>query len=113
MAAATLAFDDHLDQVFQALGNRTRRALLAVLASGPAKVTDLARPFGISLNAVSKHLAVLERAGLIERTITGRIHSCALEGAPMADADAWLRRYRAFWGDRLDRLTRYVENDMP
>ncbi|HUV32896.1 MAG TPA: transcriptional regulator, partial [Devosiaceae bacterium] len=62
--------------------------------------------------AVSKHLAVLERAGLIERTISGRVHSCALEAGPMADAESWLRAYERFWGDRLERFAHYVENEM-
>lgn len=111
-AATSMSDDDRLDLVFQALANRTRRALLKALADGPAKVTDLARPFGMSLNAISKHLSVLERAGLIDRTVTGRVHSCALDAAPMADADEWLRTYEVFWTDRLDRFAQYVENEM-
>lgn len=110
--AAAMSADDRLDRVYQALANRTRRALIAMLAAGPARVTDLARPFGISLNAVSKHLAVLERAGLLTRTVSGRVHSCKLEAAPMADAERWLRGYEAFWTGQLDSFARYVENEM-
>jgi DNA-binding transcriptional ArsR family regulator len=98
-----------LDLVFQALANRTRRALLLRLAAGPAKVTDLAKPFGMSLNAVSKHVQVLEKAGLINRTISGRVHTCALRAEPMADAQQWLETYETFWNEQLDSLARYVE----
>ncbi len=108
----TMSADDRLDLVYQALANRTRRALIAMLAAGPAKVTDLARPFGMSLNAISKHLAVLERAGLLSRTVTGRTHSCALQAAPMADAERWLRHYESFWTGQLDSFARYVEDEM-
>lgn len=102
--------DDRLDMVFQALSNRTRRSLLNGLKSGPAKVTDLAKPFGMSLNAVSKHLLVLERAGLIKRTIAGRVHECALEAAPMASAEEWISTYETFWNQQLDQFAAYVEN---
>jgi DNA-binding transcriptional ArsR family regulator len=89
--------DDRLDLVFHALGNRTRRALLQRLAKGAARVTDLAVPFDMSLPAISRHLAVLERAGLINRSVRGRVHSCALDVAPMATAEEWLAAYREFW----------------
>jgi DNA-binding transcriptional ArsR family regulator len=101
--------EDRLDRVFHALSNRTRRALLKRLARGTAKVTDLAEPFGISLNAVSKHLIVLEDAGLIRRTVEGRIHRCALEAGPMATAEEWLSAYEKFWTSQLDRFAEYVE----
>ena len=101
--------EDRLDRVFHALSNRTRRALLKRLAEGAAKVTDLAEPFGVSLNAISKHLIVLEDAGLIRRTIEGRIHRCALEAGPMATADEWLGAYEKFWTAQLDRFADYVE----
>jgi DNA-binding transcriptional ArsR family regulator len=101
--------DDRLDDVFHALANRTRRALLASLADGPARVTDLAAPHGMSLNAISKHLFVLERAGLVRRTGRGRAKSCALDAAPMASADQWIQAYRSFWNERVDRLARFVE----
>jgi DNA-binding transcriptional ArsR family regulator len=103
--------EDRLDRVFHALSNRTRRALLKQLADGAAKVTDLAAPFGMSLNAVSKHLIVLERAGLIRRTVEGRIHRCALEAGPMATAEHWLSAYEKFWTQQLDRFADFVERE--
>jgi len=102
--------DDRLDQVFHALANRTRRELLASLANGPARVTELAEPHGMSLNAVSKHLFVLERAGLIRRAKSGHVQSCVLEAAPMASAEEWIRGYRRFWRRRVDRLAAFVED---
>jgi DNA-binding transcriptional ArsR family regulator len=101
--------DDRLDDIFHALANRTRRALLGTLASGPARVTELAGPHGMSVNAISKHLFVLEEAGLIQRRRDGHIQSCVLAAAPMATADEWLRNYRRFWGVQLDRLAEFVE----
>jgi DNA-binding transcriptional ArsR family regulator len=101
--------DDRLDLVFHALGNRTRRALLQRLAKGAARVTDLAVPFDMSLPAISRHLAVLERAGLINRSVRGRVHSCALDVAPMATAEEWLAAYREFWNGQLDRLAGFLE----
>ena len=107
--AQSLTLDDRLDLVFQALANRTRRELLRRVSAGPARVTDLAAPFGMSLPAVSKHLGILERAGLINRSIKGREHSCALGAAPMASAAEWLNAYQAFWHGNLDSLARFVE----
>jgi len=109
MDAAALA-DDHLDTVFHALANRTRRALLKRLSAGAAKVTDLAEPFGMSLNAISKHLLVLEGAGLIRRTVNGRTHICALEAGPLAPAEEWLSAYEHYWSGQLDDFAAYVEN---
>jgi DNA-binding transcriptional ArsR family regulator len=103
--------DQQLDYVFQALGNRTRRALLARLRNGPSMVTELARPFDMSLNAVSKHLAVLERAGLVKRSIEGRVHSCSLGTAPMAEASEWLLEYREFWKGNLQNLKQFMESE--
>jgi DNA-binding transcriptional ArsR family regulator len=103
--------DDRLDRVFQALSDRTRRALLRRLEAGPAMVTELAEPFRMSLPAVSKHLRVLEAAALIERRIDGRVHRCSLNAAPLAEAERWLGHYRLFWQDRLAALARYVEDD--
>ena len=101
--------DDRLDAVFHALGDRTRRALLARLASRPARVTELAQPFDMSLPAVSRHIRVLESAGLIARSVDGRVHQCSLAAAPMKTAEAWLDRYRRFWEGNLDALARLVE----
>jgi DNA-binding transcriptional ArsR family regulator len=109
MDTATFA-DDRLDTVFHALANRTRRALLKRLSTGAAKVTDLAEPFGMSLNAISKHLLVLEGAGLIRRTVNGRVHICALEAGPMAPAEAWLSAYERYWTGQLDSLAAFVED---
>jgi DNA-binding transcriptional ArsR family regulator len=101
--------DNRLDDVFHALANRTRRALLQALASGPARVTELARPHGMSVNAISKHLFVLERAGLVRRTRQGHIQSCLLDAGPMAAADDWIGSYRRFWNGQIDRLASFVE----
>ena len=103
--------DDQLDDIFHALANRTRRALLASLAEGPARVTELAEPHGMSVNAISKHLFVLERAGLIRRAQKGHIQSCVLAAEPMATADEWLGHYRGFWDRKLDQLADFVERD--
>lgn len=98
-----------LDRTFAALSDPTRRGLLATLAQGPRTVGDLAQPLPISLVAVIKHLTVLERAGLVRRTRRGRTVECALTAAPLGDAEAWLRGYQSFWSQRLDGLTRYLE----
>ena len=98
-----------LDAVFGALADRTRRSILARLAEGPASVGELARPFDISLPAVSKHLKVLERAGLLARDRFGRVHRCRLHPAAMTEAEHWIARTRAFWEGRLDGLARYLE----
>ena len=102
-----------LDLLFRALGDRTRRALLARLAERPARVTDLAEPFAISLPAVSRHIRVLERARLVVRNVDGRVHRCSLDPVPLEAVDLWLDRYRRFWTENLDALARYVERDEP
>lgn len=104
-----LAEDERLDGIFHALSNRTRRALLRELTDGPARVTELAEPHGMSVAAISKHLFVLERAGLIRRTQHGHIQSCVLDAGPMATADEWIRGYRRFWSGQIDRLAAFVE----
>jgi DNA-binding transcriptional ArsR family regulator len=101
--------EDRLDAVFHALGDRTRRALLARLAARPAMITELAEPFDISLPAVSKHIRVLEKAGLVSRTVDGRMHQCSLNSQPLAGVEAWLGQYRQFWQSNLESLARYVE----
>ena len=101
--------DDRLDEVFHALANRTRRALLASLTAGPARVGELAVPHGMSVNAISKHLFVLERAGLIRRTREGHVQSCVLDAEPMASAEEWILAYRRFWSGKLDRFVAFVE----
>ncbi|MEK9947241.1 MAG: metalloregulator ArsR/SmtB family transcription factor [Alphaproteobacteria bacterium] len=103
-----------LDAIFHALANRTRRAMLRQLAKGPAMVTELAAPFDMSLPSASKNLKVLEKAGLIDRTVSGRVHRCALDPESLRDADAWLEFYRGFWSGSLDSLARFVaEEDNP
>src|SRR5215470_12172598 len=97
-----------LNRVFNAVADPTRRAILQALAKNPATITEIAEPFPVSLNAVSKHVMVLERAGLIRREIQGREHLCSLEPRPLRDAAAWLEHYRRFWEARLDALERYV-----
>ena len=101
--------DDQLDEIFHALSNRTRRALVRTLADGPARVTELARPHGMSLAAISKHLFVLERAGLIARKRDGSVQSCVLNPKAMASADQWLAAYRRFWSRQFDQLADFVE----
>jgi DNA-binding transcriptional ArsR family regulator len=95
--------------LFRALADRTRRALLERLARGPAMVSELAEPFSMSLPAVSKHIRVLEEAGLLERSIDGRVHVCALRPEPLSELEEWARDQRAFWDERLERLARFVE----
>ena len=95
-----------LDRVYGALSNASRRQLVERLAAAPARVTDLAANFSISLAGVSKHIQVLEQAGLVERTISGRQHELRLQPVPLADAAAWLSEYRRFWERGLDLLDR-------
>jgi DNA-binding transcriptional ArsR family regulator len=108
---ARMSSDDQLDRLFRALADRTRRALLARLARRPAMVTELAKPFAMSLPAISRHIRVLEGAGLVIRTVDGRVHHCAPDFAPLRTVDAWLRRYRVYWDEQLAALARYVETD--
>jgi DNA-binding transcriptional ArsR family regulator len=97
-----------LDAVFSALADPTRRAIVARLAEGEASVSDLAAPFDMSLVAVSKHLRVLEHAGLLDHHKRGRVRYCRLSPAPLRDADDWLARYRVFWHTRLDSLAAHL-----
>ena len=98
-----------LDRTFGALADRTRRRILAQLAKGDECVTELARPHRMSLAAVSKHLVVLEKAGLVRRRRKGRVHSLALEAKPMQEAQAWIDRYRKFWEGNLDQFEKYLD----
>lgn len=104
-----ISVDDHLDAVFHALSNKTRRQLIADLAKRPARVNELARPYDMSVNAISKHLFVLEKAGLIERRQDGSIQSCALTPAALSTASEWIEHYRQYWTDQLDALAAFVE----
>ena len=99
---------DPLSATFAALADPTRRAILARLAAGEASVTELAEPFAMSLPAVSKHLKVLERAGLIERGRQAQARPCRIAPEPLKEATAWLERYRSLWEERLDRLEDYL-----
>jgi DNA-binding transcriptional ArsR family regulator len=99
-----------LDRTFGALADPTRRRILAQLAQGGECVTDLARPHAMSLAAVSKHLIVLEKAGLVRRRRKGRVHSLTLEAKPMKEAQAWIDRYRKFWEGNLDQFEKYLDN---
>src|SRR5215471_4432057 len=106
--------DDRLSVVFAALADPTRRAIIARLADGDATVTELAEPFSISLPAISRHLKVLERAGLISRSRSGQWRSSTLEAAALKEATDWMERYRIFWEvsfDRLDAHLRRVHQD--
>ena len=100
---------DHLSTTFAALADPTRRAILARLASGECSVTELAEPFEMSMPAVSKHLKVLERAGLISRGREAQWRPCRIEPAALKDVDDWLERYRGFWEASLDRLDEYLK----
>ncbi len=98
-----------LDHTFAALADPTRRRILQDLTAGDRCVTDLARPYAMSLPAVSKHLRVLERAGLIQRRRCGRVHSLKLQAEPMKQAATWIEEYRRFWEGSLDRLEEYLK----
>ncbi|MEH1129869.1 metalloregulator ArsR/SmtB family transcription factor [Micromonospora sp. CPCC 206061] len=100
--------DDRLTDTFAALADPTRRAILARLATGEATVNELAAPFDISVQAISKHLKVLERAGLITRSRDAQWRPCRLEPAPLASASEWIDRYREVWRDRMDRLDQEI-----
>jgi DNA-binding transcriptional ArsR family regulator len=98
-----------LNRVFSALADPTRRAILRALTRRPATINEIAEPFPVSLNAISKHVMVLERAGLLRREIKGREHRCWIRPQPLRDASAWLEKYRQFWELRMDALEVYVE----
>lgn len=100
-----------LDACFTALAHPIRRAIIARLAAGEATVKDLAAPHDVSLPAISKHLRVLEAAGLLTQTPDGRVRRCHLDPAPLQAAFGWLTRYRVFWEDQLDNLERYLAED--
>jgi DNA-binding transcriptional ArsR family regulator len=102
--------DDRLDAVFHALGHSARRALLARLAKRPAMITELAQPFAMSLPAVSRHIRVLEGAGLVTRSVDGRMHRCSLNPKPFKTIEGWLNHYRKFWEDNLAALAQFVES---
>jgi DNA-binding transcriptional ArsR family regulator len=103
-----------LDLVFHALSDQTRRAMLGRLAKAEHTVGELASPYRMSLAAASKHIQTLERAGLVKRTVRGRIHYCRIDPRPLARADDWLRGYERLWDTRIERLVellRHPDND--
>lgn len=100
---------DPLTQTFSALADPTRRAILSQLSRGEATVNDLAEPFDISLPAISRHLKVLEAAGLISRGREKQWRPCRLEAAPLKDLDGWMQQYRRFWETSFDRMDNYIE----
>lgn len=100
-----------LDRAFSALADPTRRAIVARLARGETRVTDVAAPFDMSLNAVSKHVQVLERAGLVRRERVGREHVLSLEAKPMKAVARWVSRYEKFWNTKLDALGEFLAED--
>jgi DNA-binding transcriptional ArsR family regulator len=97
-----------LNDIFNALCDPTRRAILARLTDADARVTEIAADFPISLNSTSKHIRMLERAGLVRRSVNGRDHVLSLNAEPLAEASAWIERYRRFWEGRLAALDTYV-----
>ncbi len=98
-----------LDDIFRAIGHPVRRAIVERLAQGPATVGELAEPHAMSAPAISQHLRVLERAGLLEQTRDGRVRRCTLNAKPLSDAFTWLVRYRIFWEGILDHIQQEVE----
>ncbi len=102
---------ERLDAIFHALSDPTRRAMLELLAAREHTVGELAAPFSMSLAAASKHIKVLERAGMVRRSVHGRAHSCALEASPLRDGVMWMRYYERFWNERMDALEAALEAD--
>lgn len=102
--------ENRLDMTFHALADPTRRGMLANLALGAKSIGELGEPFDMTFAGASKHVKVLESAGLIERKKAGRKQICTLKAAPLAEADAWLRQWEKFWSVRLDRLQAALEN---
>ncbi len=101
-------FDKKLDLIFHALADATRRSLLEKIKQAPKRVTELAAEYPVSLNAISKHLKVLEKASLIERTIEGRTHLCIANPKELKTAEKWIEHYTSFWNERLDNLEDYI-----
>ena len=100
---------DHLSTTFSALADPTRRAILARLTTGEKTVSDLAEPFDMTMPAITKHLKVLEKAGLIERSREAQYRPCKLQPEPLKDVDEWIGQYRKFWEESFDRLDDYLQ----
>jgi DNA-binding transcriptional ArsR family regulator len=113
MVNPMVKYHRRLDATFHALANPTRRAILATLRRGQRPVSVLAAPHKMSLPAVMKHLQVLEHAGLVRQKKMGRVRQCHLSAKPLKQAEAWLSRYRIFWGQQLDSLERYLAQSQP
>ena len=110
MRATAEIEDERLDEAFAALANTTRRAILARLAEGEANVNDLAAPFDLSLPAISKHIKVLEHAGLVTRGRRAQFRPCTINPVRLAEVAGWAEQYRHIWDDRFDRMTNYVRD---
>ena len=111
MTTASSVLDEtRLDETFAALANSTRRAILARLAEGEASVNDLAAPFAMSLPAISKHIKVLEHAGLITRTRRAQFRPCTIDAGPLAEVAGWAAQYEHIWDVRFDRMDDYIRN---
>lgn len=104
--------DDELDRIFMALANRTRRKMLNQLVTGPRTIGDLAEPFEMSLPGASKHVRVMEQAGLVEREVDGRVHRCTLRVQRLEQAQAWIDRNTRFWQGQLDSLADHLSEDV-
>src|SRR5436309_8517837 len=109
----TVIDEDRLDETFAALANSTRRAILARLARGAATVNELAEPFAMKLPAISKHIKVLERAGLVQRGQRAQYRPCALDAAPLEEISIWAEQYRPVWEARFDRMDDYLKTLQP
>jgi DNA-binding transcriptional ArsR family regulator len=108
VATQTLTDDQRLNETFAALANTTRRAILARLADGAATVNELAAPFDMSLPTISKHIKVLEHAGLVVRGREAQYRPCALDASPLAEIASWAEQYRPIWEERFDRMDTYL-----
>lgn len=111
MSRASAQKESQLDAVFAALADPTRRRILGHLLRGEASVGELAQPFAMSLPAVSKHLRILEEAGLLRRERHGRVHRISLAAGPLLTAREFIEQYRFFWEDKLEQLAHYLERD--
>ncbi len=100
--------EENLTLVFSALSDPTRRAMLKRLGQNEMSIADLSEPFAITKSAITKHVKVLENAGLLKRTIDGRVHHCRLNIAPLEEASDWMKFYQSFWNDKFDRLSKYL-----
>lgn len=110
---AVLTDDERLDDTFAALANSTRRAIVARLAQGAANVNELAEPFDLTLPAISKHIKVLERAGLVVRSQRAQFRPCTLDATPLAEVSSWAEQYRPVWEARFDRMDDYLKRLRP